>query len=146
MYPKAILTLLVTIFLFFSASAQNCTLDIGGKNIDLIVKIFQLNEVQVETMEKLRAELEITAKTVEDDIQKLFDQHPQSTPEELTTLAGKYKVLQQKLVNASFESDTKLLATFNERQYERYLILCDEALRDPIRIVPVQIGDSIDPK
>jgi len=146
MYPKALYALLTFFFLSFSVYAQNCTLDIGGKNIGQIVTIFQLNEAQVGTMEELRAELEITAKTIEDDIQKLFDNHPQSSPEELTTLAGKYKVLQQKLVNASFESDKRLLGTFNEKQYQRYLILCNEALRDPIRIVPVQIGDSIDPK
>ncbi len=146
MYSKAILTLVVTFFLFFSAGAQSCTLDIGGKDIDLIVKVFQLNEAQVETMEKLRAELEITTKTVEDDIQKLFDQHPQSSPEQLTTLAEKYKVLQQKLVDASYDSDRKLLETFNERQYERYLSLCMEALLDPIRVAPVQMGGVVDPE
>jgi len=146
MYPKAYYILLTLFFLLVSVNAQNCTLDIGGKNIDQIVTVFQLNEAQVGTMEALRAELEIKAKTIEDDIQKLFDNHPQSSPEELTTLAGKYKVLQQKLVEASFESDKKLLGTFNEKQYQRYLILCDEALRDPIRIIPIEIGDGIDPE
>lgn len=146
MFPKAFYALLAIISLSFSAIAQNCTLDIGGKNIDLIVTVFQLNEAQVSTMEQLRAELEIKAKSVEADIQKLFEQHPQSTPEELTTLAGKYKVLQQELVAASFSSDKKLLATFNEKQYQRYFSLCNEALRDPIRVIPIQIGDSIDPK
>ncbi len=144
MSPKTFYFLLVLFFLSFSGYGQNCTLDIGGKNIDLIVKIFQLNQAQVETMENLRAELEIKAKTIEDEIQKLFDHHPQSSPEELTTLAGKYKVLQQELVVASFKSDKKLLETFNEKQYLRYLNLCNEALRDPIRIVPISIGDSID--
>ena len=137
---------MVFLMLFTSANAQNCTLDIGGKNIDLIVTVFQLNEAQVSTMEQLRSELDIKAKTVEADIQKLFEQHPQSSPEELTTLAGKYKVLQQELVAASFSSDKKLLATFNEKQYQRYLSLCNEALRDPIRVVPIQLGDSIVPK
>lgn len=138
--------MLVVFFLSFSSYGQNCTLDIGGKNIDLIVKIFQLNEAQVQTMEELRAELEVNTKSVEDQIQKLFDEHPQSSPEELTTLAGKYKVLQQKMVEASFESDKKLIETFNEKQYLRYLSLCTEAFRDPIRIVPVSMEDSIDPK
>ncbi|MFH6602005.1 hypothetical protein ACEZ3G_00840 [Maribacter algicola] len=146
MYSKAILTLVVTFFLFFSASAQSCTLDIGGKNIDLIVKVFQLNEKQVTAMEEIRAELEVTSKAIKDDIQKLFDQHPQSSPEQLTTLAEKYKMLQQKLIDASYESDKKLLVMFNERQYERYLSLCVEALLDPIRVDPVQMGDAVDPK
>ncbi|WP_273566248.1 hypothetical protein [Maribacter halichondriae] len=146
MYFRALMIFCILVCTACTVNAQNCTLDIGGKNIDMIVKIFQLNEAQIGSMEELRAELEITNKTVEEDIQKLFDQHPQSTPEELMTMAGKYKVLQQKIIDASFESDKKLLSLFNEKQYERYLILCEEAIRDPIRIIPVSVEEIIDPE
>jgi len=143
---RALAIFLVLVCITCTVKAQNCTLDIGGKNIDMIVKIFQLNESQIGAMEELRAELEIKNKTVQEDIQKLFDQHPQSTPEELMTMAGKYKVLQQKIVDASYESDKKLLSLFNEKQYERYLILCEEAIRDPIRIIPVLVEENVDPE
>lgn len=136
-------TMFVFLFMMFCISAQDCTLDIGGKNRKTIVDIFQLNAQQKTTMETLRAELEIETKSIEDEIKELFNEHPQSTPEELLVLADKYKVLQQKMVNTSKESDKKLLAVFNERQYQRYLELCHEAFRKPIMVVPETPKDSI---
>ena len=127
----------------FLAENRRCTLDIGGKNTETLIKVFQLNEAQIAEMETWSTELAVANKVLEEDIQKLFDSHPQSNPEELTTLAEKYRVLQSKMVNASREADEKLLTIFNERQYERYLQLCSEALRRPIRVVPIGIKDSI---
>lgn len=146
MQVRAFILFFIFLFPSFSANAQDCTLDIGGKNAEIIEQIFQLNASQKTTMETLRGELEIKTKGIEEEIQKLFDQQPQSTEEELITLAEKYKVLEQKLVNASWESDKKLLATFNTRQYERYTALCQEAFRKPIKVVPVIVRDSIAPK
>ncbi len=133
-------------FFTFCAKAQDCTLDIGGKNSEVVMTIFQLNDTQKATMEVLKGELEITNRGLEDEIQKLFDTHPQSTQEELITLADKYKALKQKIVNASWEADEELLATFNSKQYQRYLDLCEEALRKPIKIIPVSYKDSIAPE
>ena len=130
----------------FSGQAQECTLDIGGKNNNTIIDIFQLNGEQQAALTTLSAELEITQKSIEDEIQKLFSSHPQSTEAELITLSDKYKVLKEKMVNVSWESDKKLLETFNPKQYERYLSLCDEALRKPIRIIPISYKDSIAPE
>ena len=128
----------------FSGMAQDCTLDIGGKNTDTLIGVFQMNKEQISQMETWRAELDIEIKVFEDEIQKLFDNHPQSTPEELTTLAGKYKVFQQKIVDASKAADKNLLAIFNTKQYERYLELCHEAIRKPIQVVPLVLKDSIE--
>ncbi len=96
-------------------------------------------------METLRSALEDAVKGLEDDIRKLLDSHPQSTEEDLMALADKYRALQQKMVSASWETDKKMLATFNPKQYERYLKLCMEAIRKPIRIRPVLYKDSITP-
>jgi len=126
--------------------AQECTLDIGGKNFDMVVDIFQLNTEQQAVMEKLRAELEISNKSIEDEIQKLFNSHPQSTQAELISLSDKYKVLKEKMVNSSWESDKKLLETFNPKQYLRYENLCHEALRKPIKVTPTVYRDSISPE
>jgi hypothetical protein len=143
MYLKAFVSVLFFSFFSLCLSAQDCTLDIGGKNSETLIKVFQLNDVQVAQMETLSTELDLSNKALQEDIQKLFDSHPQSTPEELTTLADKYRVLQRKMVDASWEADKKLLTIFNERQYQRYLELCSEALRAPIKVIPTGVKDSI---
>jgi len=102
-----------------------------------------MNEDQIRKMETLRAELEIETKVIEDEIQKLFDNHPQSTQEELITLSNKYKVFQEKIVMASASTDKMLLSTFNQKQYDRYLELCYEAVRKPIKVQPAIVRDTI---
>lgn len=147
MYLKAFLSVLAFLAMVLQANAQECTLDIGGKHTETLIKIFQLSSTQITQMETWSAELEVQNKALEEDIQQLFDTHPQSTTEELATLAEKYKALQQKMVDASWQADKKLLTIFNERQYERYLQLCMEAVRRPIKVVPTGVRDSlVDPK
>lgn len=143
MFFKTLVTVLVFSLFTLGGSAQECTLDIGGKNPEILIKVFQLKEAQITQMETWRAEFAAANKAVEDDIQKLFDSHPQSTTEELTTLAEKYSALQNKILKASREADKKLLTIFNERQYERYLQLCTEAIRLPIKVIPIGVMDSI---
>ena len=143
MFLKPLGMFLVFVLCSSFGSAQDCTLDIGGKNTDLLVDVFQMSSEQVTQMEAWRAALEIETKAIEEDIQKLFNEHPQSTPAELTTLAEKYKVLQQKIVATSKATDKKLLAIFNEKQYDRYLVLCNEAFRTPIQVVPVRQKDTV---
>lgn len=131
-------------FTIFSSGllAQDCTLDIGGAQMDMMVEVFQLSDAQIKTMENLKSDLEIRMHGLKEAIQELFDDHPQSTTEELLVLADKYRVLQQKIMDVSLECDTKLLATFNEKQYDLYMDLCREAFRKPIRITPVAVKDS----
>lgn len=143
MFLKTLSMFLIFFLFSLKGIAQDCTLDIGGKNSDILVQVFQMNEEQISQVEVWSAELKIEIKVVEDEIKKLFDNHPQSTPEELTTLAGKYKIFQQKIVAASKATDTRLLSIFNVKQYDRYLELCNEALRKPIRVVPVNLEDAI---
>ncbi len=128
--------LVACIFLFSTGNAQDCTLGIGGKDTETIIKVFQLSDEQIGKMEGWSAELEIENRQIEEQIQELFDTHPQNTPEELTLLATKYKVLQEKMVNVSKAYDKKLLATFNEKQYKLYANLCEEAFRQPMIVNP----------
>ncbi len=132
-------------FLMFSflGRAQDCTLNAGGDNTAVLIKVFQLNDKQTKQLEIWKAEFAIEAKVIEDDIKQLFNTHPQSTAKELSELADKYKALQQKMIKASKALDKKLLGTFYEKQYERYLSLCNEVLRRPIRVVPLVLKDSI---
>jgi len=137
MYLKITVSFFIMLLFSLWGNAQDCTLDIGGKNTDILIRVFQMNQEQITKMETLRAELEIETKVIEDEIQKLFDNHPQSSPAELTTLSQKYKVFQEKIVMASKASDKALLSIFNEKQYDRYLELCYEAIRRPLKVVPV---------
>ncbi len=146
MFLKAFKLFLLTYLIPIFGAAQDCTLDIGGKNSKTIIEIFQLSAGQKATMESLREELAVTTERLEDQIQKVLKEHPQSSEEDLIKLADKYRDLQQELVNASWESDKKLLALFNPKQYKAYLDLCNAANREPIRIIPVSVMDSIAPK
>ena len=143
MFLKTLSMFLIFSLCTFWGMAQDCTLDIGGKNSDILIQVFQLNEEQVGHMKTWSAALKVENKVLEDEIQKLFDNHPQSTPEELTTLAAKYKVFQQKIIAASRATDKKLLSIFNVKQYDRYLELCNEAFRSPIKVLPVALKDSV---
>ena len=111
---------------------DDCSLDIGGKDIEVIITIFQLNEDQQDNLEKWIAEMNLETKTIEDDMRKLLDDHPQSTEADLHNLAKKYLELKDKLVLVSKIYDQKLLGTFNEKQYAYYTKLCKEALRKPL--------------
>lgn len=145
---KTVLKILCLALMFLSLpiNAQTCTLDIGGKNAETMVAVFQLNEAQRARLKILQEELAVETKSLESQIEKLLADHPQSTEEELIKLADKYKVLQQKIVTASYESDKKLLSEFNAKQYDRYLQLCKAAIRMPIAIVPKVYNDSINPE
>ena len=113
---------------------EDCTLDMGGKDSELIIKIFQLNDDQIAKMEAWRAELDLKNRVLQDQIQWLFDNHPQSTEEDLINLSKKYNVLQRQIISNSKTYDQMLLGAFNERQYERYTILCNEAMRRPLEV------------
>ncbi|MBM1106393.1 hypothetical protein JQC67_09615 [Aurantibacter crassamenti] len=147
-YFKHLKVFVIFLFVIGYGQAQtvDCTLDIGGKTAESVTVIFQLNEEQKQLMEELRAKYSITYKGIEDEMIKLLAEHPQSTPEELLTLAEKYKALQDKVVLESWSIDEKLLATFNQRQYDFYLSLCHEAYRRPIEVTPVIYDGPLEEK
>ncbi|MEJ1223477.1 hypothetical protein [Sediminicola sp. 1XM1-17] len=113
--------------------SQDCTLGIGGKDDETIIQVFQLNAEQVVKMKELGAKLEEEISPIELQSRQLLDTHPQSTPEELTELAVKFKVLENRIVQISLSYDQKLLGLFNQKQYQRYLELCHEVARTPLK-------------
>jgi hypothetical protein len=114
------------------AQLADCTQGMGGKDTKVLTEVFQLNDEQIKTMDLWIGDLQAQNKLIEDQIKELFDNHPQSTHEELATLAGKYKVLKDQLVAISRKYDRKLLGLFNQKQYQRYVELCKEAMREPL--------------
>ncbi len=134
---KSIL-LLFLIVNYASMHAQNeeCMLGIGGKNTETIVQVFQLNEDQIQKMEEWRAELAVSNRAYQEEIDLLFETHPQGTMEELEALATKYRKLKDQVMENARAYDIRMLKIFNPRQYERYLELCASAKRNPYQIVP----------
>lgn len=127
-----LLFLLVFQFFLVFGNAQECTLDLGSDNLEMLTKVFQLNEAQVGQVEGWKAQLAVESRLIEEQIKELFKTHPQSNYDEIEAMSKKYKVLQDKLVNISLSFDNKLVQAFNDRQYERYVTLCNEAALEPL--------------
>lgn len=133
---KAFLFSLLTFGFWITGQAQqDCSLGIGATESDTIIQIFQLKEEQITKLEEFKAALEIETRLLDDERKNLFDTHPQSTPENLTELGVKYKVIEEKMKQVFEKYDYKLLAIFNEKQYQRYVTLCQEVSRLPLEVV-----------
>lgn len=121
---------------FTLPAQQDCSLAIGVTDTDTIIQIFQLKEEQITKLEEYKAALELEIKFLDEERQNLFENHPQSTPEELTALGEKHRVLEDKIKLVFLKYDLQLLALFNEKQYDRYAALCEEVSRKPLVIQP----------
>tara|TARA_R110002167_G_scaffold11308_15_gene50167 strand:- start:4184 stop:4627 length:444 start_codon:yes stop_codon:yes gene_type:complete len=145
-YLKHFVQLALVCVLPIFGMAQDCTLDIGGKNTNAIIELFQLNEAQISTMDSLRSALVVRQAGLEDQIHKLLNEQPQRTEAELIKLADKYKVLQQQMVEDAWECDKNFLSIFNPKQYQAYIALCNDANRNPIRIIPISYEEGVTPE
>ena len=72
-----------------------------------------------------------------------MQRHPQSNATELRQLADKYRGVMDSMAVIQTMIDKKVLALFNEKQYELYLSLCKEASRSPFIVVPAVYNDSV---
>ncbi|MEA1787082.1 hypothetical protein U1E44_13360 [Arenibacter sp. GZD96] len=122
--------------LVYCVSAQDCTLDLAGTKLDTFIKIFQLNDTQTAQAEQWQAEVQLHLNVLEEEATTLLAKQPQHTPEELTALAQKYRAVQDKMIGISANYDVKLVSVLNEKQYQRYLDLCGEAVRRPLERNP----------
>lgn len=135
MSSKVFTFFLLFLGIWFTLPAQeDCSLAIGVTDTDTIIQIFQLREEQVQKLEEYKAALELEIKLLDEERQNLFEHHPQSTPEELTALGEKHRVLEEKIKQVFLKYDLRLLALFNEKQYDRYKALCKEVSRIPLVI------------
>ncbi|MFD2791451.1 hypothetical protein KCTC52924_02438 [Arenibacter antarcticus] len=121
-------------FLCTINAQQDCSLGIGASNMDTLIQVFQLRAEQKVKLEEYQAAVGVETQLLEDERKELFETHPQSTPDDLMTLASKYKVLEDKMKAVFKKYDLKLLGLFNEKQYQRYLSLCREVSRQPLRV------------
>ena len=133
---KSIFLLLGALFACFTANAQDCTLAIGGKDADIIIQVFQMNNEQIAKMEVWKMELAKETEAAQEQANQLLASQPQGTPEDLEKMAIKYKEIQDRVAEISKSYDKKLLAIFNEKQYRRYVGLCREIYLKPLVVIP----------
>ncbi|MBT8179262.1 MAG: hypothetical protein HKP60_09110 [Eudoraea sp.] len=114
------------------AQMADCTLGLGGKDTEVIIKVFHLNEEQKSQLDMWVAEYQLSSRLIQEEVDQLLESHPQKTPEDLEKLAVKYNTLKTKLFNISRAYDQQLIALFDQRQYGVYLELCNEVNRKPI--------------
>ena len=126
-----------------SWSQNDCVLGVGVTEDETIIQVFQLNEAQKEQMVNFSAELKYRIELLENQAENMMKRHPQSTADELKVLASKYSVLRDSMEKVQTMIDKRVLRLFNEKQYRRYLQLCSEAYRQPLRVIPKNYQDSI---
>ncbi len=131
------------VFASFIATGQTCALGVGTSNPDTVIEVFQLNNQQIEKLKAVKVAYVDGSQSIEQKIEKLLKEHPQSSPADLTLMAEKYNVLKEEMIALSLKSDEEVLTTFNQKQYERYLLLCKETYQRPIVVTPTVYNDSI---
>ncbi len=125
--------LLWLLFLPGLLSAQeDCYLGIGGRDDERIVQVFQLTEQQIEQLRNWGAELHVRNEFLENRARWLLKNHPQSTTEDIVKMSDEYKAVLDSMRSNMRMLDRRLLSTFNEKQYNLYVMLCNEVLRNPI--------------
>ena len=130
------LTILLLGLLFIKVGytqTADCTLGLGGKDTEVIKQVFQLSAAQKAQLDTWVVEYRTTSRSIQEEVDQLLASHPQKTPEDLEKMAMKYDTLKAELFGISKGYDQKLLALFNERQYQVYLELCNEVSRKPMR-------------
>ena len=141
--------LISLVFLFSGAGATaqaDCVLGVGLTEDATLIEVFQMNEMQQEKLANFGAELKYRNELLNDQLENVMKRHPQSNATELRQLADKYKGVMDSMAIIQTIIDKKVLALFNEKQYELYLTLCKEASRSPFIVVPAIYNDSISVK
>lgn len=123
-----------TLFLFSLAASfgQECTLNISGADSTAIASAFQLSPSQLEKMGNWQRELQKKTGLLMEQLSSLMESHPRESQSDLAALGSKYEELKEQILQISISYDRRLLGTFNERQYARYLELCKAVSREPL--------------
>lgn len=144
---KCFLVVLSLVCLQGLVAQDDCILGVGVTANETIISVFQLNEEQAEKMANLGAELKYRNELLSNQLENITKRHPQSSEEDLMKLAGEYKTMMDSMGRIQTMIDKKVLSLFNQKQYNRYINLCEEAFRRPLYVIPVNYNDSlVDPK
>lgn len=131
---KAVVFFLFLISGFFGMAQMECILGVGGRDNETITKVFELTEEQQKNLINWTAELKIRNDIFKDKAEYLMKQNEESSPEVLIEVSKKYQSYIDSMAKNVRMIDKRLLTSFNETQYERYLKLCRQLTLRPIHI------------
>ena len=129
---KKIFFFLLVWITFFSSAQEDCFLGLGGEDHDKIISVFQLSDEQKENLKNWGAELEYRNEIFKIRAERLLKNHAQKSPEDLLNLSFKYRALLDSMRNNLRMLDKRMLSTFNDKQYNLYIELCNSVLMSPI--------------
>jgi len=113
---------------------MDCILGVGGRDNETITKVFELTEEQQKNLKDWSAELKIRNDIFKGKAEYLMKQNEESSPEVLIEVSKKYQSFIDSMTKNVRMMDKRLLTSFNEVQYERYLKLCRQMTLRPIHI------------
>ena len=128
-----------TVFLFLLLAIQaraqlDCMLGVGGPDGETIIEVFQLNDQQKEHLANWSAELRYRNEILRDQAEFLLKRNDTMPPEELLKVSKRYNAILDSMQQNIRMMDMRMLALFNDRQYERYILLCRQLSMRPIHI------------
>ena len=113
---------------------MDCTLGVGGKDDEVIIEVFQLNDEQQENLKNWSAELKVRNMYLKDKAKSLLKKHQQSPPSALMEMSYQYQQILDSMRSNVRLIDRRLLGTFNQKQYDLYVELCGMISMSPMRV------------
>ncbi len=129
---KQLLFFILLCYGVFCVAQEHCYLGIGGKDNETIINYFELSPDQQQKLKNWSAELAFRNEPFLVRLDKLLKKHKESSVEELMQMSYTYKAYLDSLDANMMRVDQKLLGTFTNEQYNRYVSLCNYAQRLPI--------------
>jgi len=111
---------------------KDCVLGVGGKDDATIVKTFQFSEEQQEKLRNWAAELKFRNEIYFIRAKRLLKNHPHSSHEDLLKLSYEYRAVLDSIDGNIRLIDKRMMGTFNDEQYNLYILLCNTAQLSPI--------------
>lgn len=119
---------------FYGTAQMDCILGVGGRDNETITKVFELTEEQKENLKNWSAELKIRNDIFKERAEYLMKQNEESSPEVLIEVSKKYQSFMDSMAKNVHMMDKRLLESFNQVQYDRYVKLCNQMTLRPIFI------------
>ncbi len=118
---------------------MDCILGVGGRDNETITKVFELTEEQRESLKNWSAELKIRNDILKDRAKFLMKKNEESSPEVLVAVSKEYSSIMDSMKQNVLMMDTRLLQSFDQTQYDRYVKLCNQ-----LTLRPIHISKSVD--
>ena len=131
---KFVIASIFLLYGVFSFAQMDCILGVGGRDNETIAKVFELTEVQRENLKNWSAELKVRNDILEDKAKFLMKKNEESSPEVLLAVSKKYATIMDSMRQNIRMMDKRLLSTFTESQYDKYVKMCDQLTLRPIYI------------